>query len=111
MVGGGQPTPGADEPPGGDAAASEIITFLGEDGISLTGREIADVGCGDGVVDLGICHRTQPSHLVGFHLELTDSPQLLRWSRRFRVGGNLAETLEFRTATVTPLAADIDASF
>jgi predicted RNA methylase len=83
------------------AAASEIITFLEEDGISLIGREIADVGCGDGVIDLGVCHRAQPSHLVGFDLELTDSKRLLQWSRRFGVGRELPGALEFRTATAT----------
>ena len=37
-----------------DQAADEILAFLGGDGISLEGKRVADVGCGDGIIDLGL---------------------------------------------------------
>lgn len=55
-----------------EGAAREVIDFFGGDGIQLTGKRVADVGAGDGSIDLGIAIRAQPAELVGFDIRLTD---------------------------------------
>src|SRR4051812_31883388 len=47
-------------------AANEVVAFFAEDGISLEGGDVADVGCGDGIPDLGIVPRAGPRRFVGF---------------------------------------------
>jgi len=42
------------------SAASQILDFLGADGISLQGKRVADVGCGDGIIDLGLVELAAP---------------------------------------------------
>jgi hypothetical protein len=37
-----------------DEAAGKILDFLDGDGISLEGRRVGDIGCGDGIIDLGV---------------------------------------------------------
>jgi SAM-dependent methyltransferase len=91
-------------------AAGQIIDFLGGDGIELTGKDVADVGSGDGIIDLGVYERTEPARLVGFDILETDTRQLLEFARRERVADGLPNGLEFRRSEPTRLPAD-DNSF
>jgi 2-polyprenyl-3-methyl-5-hydroxy-6-metoxy-1,4-benzoquinol methylase len=50
-------------------AAGEVISFLEADAISLAGKRVGDVGCGDGIIDLGVAHRARPTLLVGFDIK------------------------------------------
>ena len=50
-------------------AAGEVVAFFAEDGLTLADRDVADVGCGDGITDLGLVHRARPRRLVGFDLD------------------------------------------
>jgi SAM-dependent methyltransferase len=92
-------------------APQEIVDFLAGDGLSLEGRTVADVGCGDGIIDLGLFTLARPERLVGFDLEPTDTRALLEDARRaghaFDV---LPDGLEFRTNVGTTLPAE-DATF
>ena len=40
------------------------IAVMGGDGIELTGKDVADVGSGDGIIDLGVYERAKPARLV-----------------------------------------------
>ena len=91
-------------------AADQVIDFLGGDGVSLAGRTVADIGCGDGIIDLGVAHRAQPSSLVGFDVAPTDVDWLAERARAEGVAEELPDCLEFRTCGPRSLPAD-DASF
>ena len=92
-----------------EEAATQIIDFLGGEGISMTGSDVADVGCGDGIIDLGVAQKTKPRSLVGFDIAATDVPWLVGRAREEGVGG-LPDCLEFRTCEALSLPAD-DSTF
>lgn len=70
---------------------SDVIQqFLGGDGLSLEGKIVLDVGCGDGLIDWGIATKLKPRELVGVDLELTDRDALLH---RLRAQGLAQEGL------------------
>ena len=64
-----------------DNAANQILEAFGAEEISLTGSAVADIGCGDGFIDLGVLHKARPGRLVGFDLNLTDAEYLARRAR------------------------------
>ncbi len=91
-------------------AAGEIVDFLAGDRISLDARDVADIGCGDGIIDLGVAHRAEPRSLVGFDIMPTDPEWLLARARAEGVAEELPECLEFRTCEARSLPAE-DSSF
>lgn len=93
-----------------DKAAGELLEFLAGDGISLAGRRVADIGAGDGVLDLGIVHRAGPAELVGFDIRSTDVETLLARAREFGVPDVLPPSLSFVESAPARVPAD-DASF
>lgn len=93
-----------------DEAAGQIIDFLGGDGIELTGKDVADVGAGDGIIDLGVFAGAKPARLVGFDILETDAGRLVEFARRERVADDLPHALEFRRSEPTRLPAE-DNSF
>ena len=91
-------------------AANAVIDLLATVGASLRGRRVADVGCGDGLIDLGLVHRAQPSELVGYDIEPTDEKQLIRAARATGIADELPRNLRFEQAYADRIPAD-DASF
>jgi SAM-dependent methyltransferase len=89
-----------------EVAAREIVAFCDGGGVELGGKRIADIGCGDGIMALGLCRRTSPESLIGFDVVPTDTEQLLGQSRREGVGRSLPERLEFRTSNVNTIPAE-----
>jgi SAM-dependent methyltransferase len=92
-----------------DQAAAEIIEFLEGSRLSLEGLTVADVGCGDGIIDLGLMSHARPRELVGFDLEAVSRSDLLEEARAN--GHELAalpDGLEFRVCSPTMLPADDD---
>src|SRR4051812_19952987 len=87
-------------------AADQIIDFLGGDAITLAGRSVADIGAGDGIIDLGLVHRGRPKRLVGFDVVPTNDEDLLRRGRLHGVAESLPQGLEFRTSEETRLPAE-----
>jgi SAM-dependent methyltransferase len=77
------------------AAAAEIIGFLEGDGIHLKGMDVADVGAGDGIIDLGLVLKASPARLIGFDIVPTDVQFLLELARREAVANDLPSQLEF----------------
>jgi SAM-dependent methyltransferase len=91
-------------------AADEILEFLGGDGIGLDGKEVADVGCGDGITDLGIALRGRPARLTGYDINPTDTEHLRSQALAEGVADDLPANLAFETAGETTLPAP-DGSF
>ena len=81
-----------------DDAATEIIKFIDDAGLSLDARRVLDIGCGDGAIDLGLCLKSRPARLLGMDLVPTDVKDLL--ARAEGVGlSELPKNLEFGTCT------------
>ncbi len=87
-------------------AASQIIEFFGSDFHTLTGKAVVDVGCGDGIIDLGVFRRAAPSRLVGFDRRPTDTELLARLASAEGQPGDLPRGLEFRTSPANALDAE-----
>jgi SAM-dependent methyltransferase len=91
-------------------APSQIISFFADDGLTLEGKRVADVGCGDGLVDLGLVQKARPAALVGFDIVPTNVEILLERTRKHGVADALPAGLEFVESGATVLPAP-DASF
>jgi len=86
-------------------AADEILSFLSGDGIALEGRRVADIGCGDGIIDLGLALKGRPEELVGFDLMDIDAGALLRAARAAGVASELPAGLRFERSQPTAIPA------
>lgn len=91
-------------------AANEVVEFFGANFHALSGQEIADVGCGDGIMDLGIFKRVLPARMVGFDTRPTDTRLLERLAREQGVATRLPPSLEFAPCKPQSLPAE-NASF
>jgi SAM-dependent methyltransferase len=91
-------------------AADQILSFLAADGIELRGKQVADVGCGDGINDLGIAHQAVPATLIGFDVAPVDVEALRVRATAQGVPGELPPCLRFQTSEPRRLPAR-DASF
>jgi SAM-dependent methyltransferase len=79
-------------------AARETIDFLAGDHLSLEGKDVADVGCGDGITDLGLAVHGRPRRLVGFDINPTAVDHLLAEAQAEGVVSELPPALEFMTS-------------
>jgi ubiquinone/menaquinone biosynthesis C-methylase UbiE len=91
-------------------AAGQIVDFFDGTGAALDGAEIADVGCGDGILSLGFARRAQPARLVGFDVNPVDLDNLARMCVSEGVDPTLPASLEFQVSAQRGLPA-ADASF
>jgi SAM-dependent methyltransferase len=91
-------------------APAEIGSFLRGADVDIRGLRVADVGCGDGIMALGVASRLSPAELVGFDVNVTDTEGLLARARAQRAVDALPENLTFTQCTPTRLPAP-DASF
>jgi len=57
-------------------AVDGVITFLEPEGASVEGAEILDLGCGDGIISLGLLRRAGAARVVGCDLFEVDRPFL-----------------------------------
>lgn len=88
-------------------AANRIVEVLADAGVTVAGRRVADVGCGDGIIDLGLHAAAAPAVLTGYDLELTDATGLEREAGRLGVlDGGLPAGLSFATCGADSIPAD-----
>jgi SAM-dependent methyltransferase len=90
-------------------AVGQIVDFCEPVGIELRGREIADIGSGDGIMAVGLCRRVAPARVAGFDVHLTNREILAARCRAEGVG-ELPPQLEFYESTETSVPA-ADGSF
>lgn len=88
----------------------QIVRFANRAGVKLSDLEIADVGCGDGIMALGVTQQVKPRKLVGFDVVPTNPAVLADRARRERVAKSLPDSLEFWQSEPERLPA-ADASF
>ncbi len=88
------------------AAANEVIEFFGADFHALSGQEVADIGCGDGVMDLGIFKRVLPARMVGFDTKPTNTQFLERLAQEQGAATRLPPSLQFAQCKPESLPAD-----
>jgi ubiquinone/menaquinone biosynthesis C-methylase UbiE len=89
-----------------DLAATQIAEAFDAEGLSLSGRTVADVGCGDGIMDLGLFDKTRPATLTGFDLNPTDTDYLYGRAREESVDTTPREGLSFARSDVGRLPAE-----
>lgn len=89
-------------------AAHQVLAFLAEDGLELASLEVADVGCGDGIIDLGLVHHGRPRRLVGFDVNPVREDLLLERAIAAQVADRLPPALEFAVSDATKIPAADD---
>lgn len=87
------------------SAVDEIADLLNDEGVSLAGARVADIGCGDGLTDLGVARRLVPASLIGFDIRPTDTDQLVSAAARVLRGSGLPSNLSFQQCGETSLPA------
>ena len=92
------------------SAPQQIVDFLAGDGLDLTGKRVADLGTGDGIIALGLHDLARPSVLVGYDLEPVDEDQLLAMARDHGVARELPPGLRFEQSFEDRIPA-ADASY
>jgi SAM-dependent methyltransferase len=91
-----------------DDAAGQVLEFLDTpDGI--TDRAVADIGCGDGIIDLGLVLKGNPRKLVGYDIRPTDVEALQRAAAVAGVAEELPEPLSFATSGPDQVPSEDDA--
>lgn len=58
------------------AAPEQVVNFFAGDGISLKGLSLLDVGCGDGILSLGLLDKTGADRVIGVDLVDVDRDEL-----------------------------------
>ncbi len=93
-------------------AAQQIIDFVAGDQIELAGMTVADIGSGDGIIDLGFLAKARPAKVIGFDVRPTDVDALRRSAEAASVTEPFpdAETLSFVASGPDHIPAP-DASF
>jgi SAM-dependent methyltransferase len=89
-------------------AASIVVEFLSSDDIPLEGKVVADVGSGDGIIDLGVFLKGRPAKLVGYDVRPVDVDGLLRVARAAEVVDELPEELSFAVSKTESIPAPPD---
>lgn len=65
------------------APPAEIFEFLSGTSVNIDGSRVLDVGCGDGILDLGMTKRFRPIEMVGTDLFMPDIEELSQLSKKF----------------------------
>lgn len=86
-------------------AADEVLAY-----VDLEGKAVADIGSGDGIIDLALALRGRPRELVGFDVVPTNTTYLLEQAAEHADVAALPEQLSFRGSEPERIDAP-DASF
>ena len=88
------------------SAVDQFASFLSDDSLKIEGLDIADIGCGDGIIDVGVATRLKPRQLTGYDLRPTDVSELENVLHRQRPGLDLPANLRFDVSTPDRIPAD-----
>lgn len=77
-------------------AADEVLEFLTAGGWTLEDKRVADIGSGDGIIDLALALRGRPRALVGYDVNLTSAEYLLQQAALHAGVRELPAALSFR---------------
>ena len=86
-------------------AADHVFEFLQSGGLTLEGMEVADIGCGDGIIDLALTLRGRPRRLVGYDVNPTRVDVLLEQAGRYEGIEALPKNLSFEVSDPVRIAA------
>ena len=89
-----------------DEAADAILAFLAGDGIDLKGKVVADIGSGDGTIDLALAIKGRPETLTGYDIKQTDAAALLHAANVAGAADELPQNLAFVTSESERIPAD-----
>lgn len=89
-------------------AASQIMEFLAADGFSLDGTKVADIGCGEGTISLGLAHRADIAQLDAYDLRPGSRAHLAELARDAGVPDDVPACLAFHESTPTSIPAPSD---
>jgi ubiquinone/menaquinone biosynthesis C-methylase UbiE len=89
-----------------ELAAGQIVEAFDALELSLSDKTIADVGCGDGIMDLGLFDKVGPAKLVGFDLNRTNTEILYERAREEGVDAAARAGLSFERSDVGRLPAE-----
>lgn len=89
-------------------AAAQIVGFFADEGIDLRGTRLADIGCGDGIMDLGVFQRADPALLVGYDLAPVDTASLAARAVDRGVATEVPDGLRFEVCGPESLPAGTD---
>ena len=70
-----------------ETAAGKIVETLAAIGVSIEGKRVADIGCGDGSMALGVMEKGRAAEVVGFDLWPFDAGQVARLAKENGVPG------------------------
>ena len=87
-------------------AAHEVVKVLRDVGIEMKGQQVADIGCGDGIIDLALAHLAEPAALVGYDLKPTQTSILLERSRTNGFAQELPANLTFEASSPERVPSD-----
>jgi len=88
-------------------ATDQVLDFLDEAG-GIADRDVADVGCGDGIIDLGLAVKGKPRSLTGYDIRPTDVEALARSAAIAGAASSLPEQLSFAISTPDRVPAEDD---
>jgi SAM-dependent methyltransferase len=86
-------------------APKQIVDFLAGDDLALTGKRVADLGTGDGIIALGLHDLARPASLVGFDLTPVDEAALVDAARAHGVATELPPGLRFEQSSTDRIPA------
>jgi SAM-dependent methyltransferase len=91
-----------------DDAVDQVLAFLSGTELTIADKVVADIGCGDGIIDLGLALKGAPAKLVGYDLRPTDVDALSRAAAAAGVAEGLPDTLSFATSAPESIPAPDD---
>lgn len=86
-------------------ATAQVAEFLAGDGIALDGSVVGDIGCGDGIIDLGLAVQHSAAMVYGFDQIETDVDALIQISAEFGVIDGLPANLQFHNLSDNDIPA------
>jgi SAM-dependent methyltransferase len=89
-------------------AVDQVFEFLDHREIPFEDAVVADIGSGDGIIDLGLAIKGRPSKLVGYDVRPTDVDALLLSAAAAGVATELPECLSFAPSQIDGLPAPDD---